>query len=196
MSNFFIIIFGLYTVILVTIVYVYFFADTNQKGFSGKLARFITNTFPHWVKGIFASCCGNVVVDSCGRVADYVLHQRNPLLIIAYLIVINSAFLGWKLYGEPQLPTRLAGEIHKYGGMIGVVLSEISFFLACTVSPGVVTKESVNRFNHVPFDGLLYVTGKFCKTCRVPKVARSKHCSLCGMCVPIFDHHCIWYVTG
>jgi palmitoyltransferase len=171
---------------------VFFFADPYKNGMSGDFARLLTRTIPKKIREISMACFGSAIMESFGRVFDYVLHQRNPLLIIAYLIVINSAFLGWLLYGEPQLPTKLASNIHSYIGFIGVVACQISFYLACTMSPGVITSQNVEKFNHVPFDGILYVSEKVCTTCRIPKVARSKHCNLCGFCVPIFDHHCIW----
>lgn len=192
MSTLFIAVFSVYTLILVVIIYVYFFADPSSKGASGEFARLITRKIPKAIADTVEACFGSAIIRLFRRLADYVLRQRNPLLIIAYLLVINGAYLGWILSGEPLLPTKLAGKIHAYIGYVGLALSELSFFFACTVSPGKITAETAPFFNHVPFDGLLYVPGKVCTTCRVPKIARSKHCSLCGFCVPIFDHHCVW----
>lgn len=31
-----------------------------------------------------------------------------------------------------------------------------------------------------------------CYTCHTKKFARSKHCSTCGKCILLMDHHCIW----
>jgi len=43
-----------------------------------------------------------------------------------------------------------------------------------------------------PFDYCLFHPGYYCSTCRFPKPARSKHCSLCKACIQKQDHHCIW----
>jgi palmitoyltransferase len=43
-----------------------------------------------------------------------------------------------------------------------------------------------------PYDFVLYHPYNICKTCALPKPARSKHCSLCGTCVARCDHHCVW----
>ena len=45
------------------------------------------------------------------------------------------------------------------------------------------------------YDGVVYSPGPACRTCQVPKPARSKHCRICGRCVRRFDHHCAWLNT-
>lgn len=48
------------------------------------------------------------------------------------------------------------------------------------------------RLEVFPFDEVFYEKGKECRTCKIEKLARSKHCSVCDVCYDYFDHHCVW----
>ena len=71
------------------------------------------------------------------------------------------------------------------------------FTYLCQVSsPGslhLISTENIHdQLIQYPYDFTLYHPYNVCKTCALPKPARSKHCSLCGTCVARCDHHCVW----
>lgn len=182
----------LYVLVFAFISFLFCCADPDLPGVRGQVARFFTIRLPKLLKGAVVGLCGSGAWKVVFGAYDYVANQRNPLMQGMYLLIINGAFVSWLLWGAPLLPVHYLGSHHYYIAYAGAVLSQVTFYLACTVSAGQVTADSAAAFGHVPYDGLMYASGMFCKTCRVPKTARSKHCALCGHCVPIFDHHCIW----
>lgn len=183
---------GLYVVIFGLGIFWFAFADVDNEGPIGVVSRFLLITVPRAIRRTIRAIFGEKIYNGCYSIVKYCVYERNPILQCVYLAIINSAFLGWLVYGAPLLPTLFAGTIHIYGGYIGVIICQYTFYMACSTGPGTITKDNVNCYAHQPYDGLLFTSGLYCTTCKVEKPARSKHCTLCGICVPMFDHHCVW----
>ncbi len=163
---------SIYMAILVIAVYLFACADADDEGLNGAASRTLLQKIPTVVRSVVKKIFGKRIYGCCAGTIDYVAHQRNPILQIGYLAILNGAFLGWLWWGVPQLPTFLASEIHIAGGYIGVVVCQVAFYFACTVGPGHLTKENVHCFSHAPHDGLLFAADMQCKTCKVPKVCQ------------------------
>ena len=183
---------SIYLVIFFIFIYGAFGADVSDNGINGKLSRFIFRQAPRMFSSFLSKIVGEKLYNQIYRLYDYVVNQRNPIMQILYLLILNLSFLSWLILGAHRLPNKYCGLEHKYIAYIGIALCHYSFFIACTKSPGIITKDNEHCYDHHPYDGILYLNGYYCKTCKTKKLARSKHCSSCNICVPTFDHHCVW----
>lgn len=96
----------------------------------------------------------------------------------------------------PSLPHNHIPAYHKYTGTLVLLWTYFSFILACSVDPGIITKENLHQYQgKYPFDGVIYHKERICSTCKIERPARSKHCSICNQCIAKFDHHCAWLNT-
>lgn len=74
-----------------------------------------------------------------------------------------------------------------------IALVYISMALATFSDPGYIDRHNVSWANsHFVNNGLIFFGFRDCSTCKLEKPARSKHCSTCGHCIMMFDHHCVW----
>jgi palmitoyltransferase ZDHHC4 len=125
---------------------------------------------------------------------SFLQHLMDRSLVLVYFIVVGGSWsiVFWYLY--PWLYYQ--SHVHNIHGYIGVLV-----FLACFVSwgianashPGRITAQSFRRYDHYPYDNLLFVPHKRCETTHLPKVPRSKFDRIKYQCiVPRYDHFCGW----
>jgi palmitoyltransferase len=121
-------------------------------------------------------------------------HVMDRALVLVYFVVVGGSWsvVFWYLY--PWLyQSPGVSNVH---GVIGVLV-----FLACFVSwgiansshPGKITAASFKRYDHYPYDNLLFLPDKRCETTKLVKVPRSKFDRIKYQCiVPRYDHFCGW----
>jgi palmitoyltransferase len=155
--------------------------DSLPKGISKGLRFVVGNRVASAVEG----CVGGAVSWGC--------YKRNPLLQIFYLAVVLGAYAGVVQYGYPMLPCRYLPAWHRYTAAGAVLFCVYLWWLACTVSPGLVTPENHHVYldNYAP-EKYLYPAGRVCPTALFVKPARSKYCRLMCAHVARFDHFCPW----
>jgi hypothetical protein len=173
----------IYALVTIIPIYLFFCADTSDSGINGSVSRTLTIKLPNMLRRAVRSCFGQNTIDRLESVYDYVFNQRNPIMQILYMVLINSAFIAWMMTGMQQLPTYLVKYDQAYISVAFVLVAQYTYYLACSVGPGTITKENVQCFSHQPYDGLLYLPGSQCSSCQIPKV-RLFCCVLCS-CVAV-----------
>ncbi|XP_057952296.1 probable protein S-acyltransferase 17 [Malania oleifera] len=122
----------------------------------------------------------------------YCCDRPNPILQVIYISIIGVMYylISKSCFG--YIPGYYLSEIHRYTSLLAVSVGVLLFLLTSFSDPGTVRADNVSHYlSAYPYDNVIY-SEKECSTCKIPKPARSKHCSICDRCVARFDHHCGW----
>ncbi|KAJ2262833.1 palmitoyltransferase swf1 [Coemansia sp. RSA 376] len=153
---------------------------------------YLTTLLPERINGFLRVTIGESAMASAERVGTSLFGRRNPIFqifgIVLYLLGVGVFFIE----AAPMIPNRYVGSWQWVTIGLSLAVNMASYTLACIKDPGIVSAENVDSACTLfAPDQLLYFESK-CRTCHLCKPARSKHCSACGHCIQMLDHHCIW----
>lgn len=183
-----------YVLLAALAVGIFLWGKPDGNSFFDKMYRLVCVTGPEKFLNLLEKIpfCGKRLPPMLRWLWNYICYQSNPLVQIFYLLVVVGGFITFVANGFPHVPSRNISAWHRYTGL-GVFLTCITvWWRACSADPGTVTRLNVDKLCKIfEWDDITFCA-RICETCHVIKPARSKHCSLCGICVARFDHHCIW----
>jgi palmitoyltransferase ZDHHC4 len=174
---------GTYLMILMFLTYVYILADTRKS----RLAFLFQNVLPSRCWKLLKKILGDNFVSSLSGVEDRLLNWL-------YICIMMGSWTIVFLYTYPWIDAS-RGYIPSYHKVLGYGTFSCciaSWRLAATMSPGIITAQTIERYDNYPYDGILYIKGRNCPTVGIPKLARSKFDRITGVHVAKFDHFCGW----
>lgn len=144
--------------------------------------------FLRFVGAVFGTKGTNAVLS----VENFCCDRPNPILQVIYLAILGATYYFIAKSSFSYIPGYYLSEVHRYTSFLVVVVGVLLFLLTSFSDPGTINSENVSQYlSAYPYDNIIYFE-KECSTCKIPKPARSKHCSICDRCVARFDHHCGW----
>jgi hypothetical protein len=171
--------------------------DTEEGPFATVL-KYLTDDLPSFLARCFRAVLGDrlggAIVNFLSSASEYAFNQRNPILQGFYLAVVLGAYGTVVINGYPRLPCYYLPLGHRFSAFTAVAFCLWIWWKACTVSPGLVTPETLHRYDHnYPFDNWLYLEGRpRCRTSGILRPPRSKFCRFMGANVARYDHFCPW----
>jgi hypothetical protein len=136
---------------------------------------------------------GERVSNSAAKLWQYVFKQKNPLLQLAYLLLVNGGYVVFYYSGQRHFIH--PGSYHTPVIALTMVMNFVTFWICSRTDPGTITKENIHGcLEMFGYDQSMYLSQVLCPTCTTEKPARSKHCAMCERCIMKFDHHCVWSV--
>jgi palmitoyltransferase len=115
-------------------------------------------------------------------------------LIFVYLFIVLGCWCVVFFYIYPWITfVDSISNIHKYIGYFVFVSCFGSWRLTNTSSPGSINSQSFKRYDHYPYDHLLFLPGKRCGSTNLIKIPRSKFDRIkYKRNIPRYDHFCGW----
>ena len=149
-------------------------------------ARFFTQQLPDYASTKLTNALGPRVMSALHTVGDYAL-------VVIYLIVVLGCWSIVLTHGYELIDTsHSVPSYHKYVGYVVFVACMMSWRKAMSTRPGWITARTIAKYDHFPYDNILFAENKVCRTVGIRKLARSKFDRASGRHVPRFDHYCGW----
>lgn len=119
------------------------------------------------------------------RIGHYISEEKNYLFVGLYAALVWGGFgvFVWKFF--PHI-----APLHRVLSCAATVWPFYHLVRCMWSDPGIVTRDNVNAWLAAnPYDNVIHLPNT-CAVCQLPRPARAKHCSICGVCVARSDHHC------
>ncbi|KAJ1999954.1 palmitoyltransferase swf1 [Coemansia thaxteri] len=153
---------------------------------------YMTTSLPSKAVRFLRVSVGEAAVAKVERASNALFGQRNPIFqvfaIVLYLLGVGVFFVE----AAPAIPNRYVGSWQWIPIVATLAVNIVSFTLACARDPGIVDGDNVDSACALFRPDQLLFFETTCRTCQQRKPARSKHCSACGHCIQMMDHHCMW----
>jgi len=172
-----------YLAIIGIAVYFFVLADPDDSS----VARFVQETLPRRSWSILEKCLGPKSLN----VLEFFLDRT---LMLFYCVVV---FGSWSviftyIYRWIDESDHVA-QYHKYMGVLVFGACFTSWRWASNASPGTITADNIKRYDHFPYDDIMFVPGRVCPSRNIPRLARSKFDRFkYKENIPRYDHYCGW----
>ncbi|KAI5208404.1 hypothetical protein AUEXF2481DRAFT_41323 [Aureobasidium subglaciale EXF-2481] len=154
-------------------------------GFSHRL---LCIYIPNGFRRVDTQFTGGRMNIAIARTSNYLFNEKNPLVLLLFLVLLTGSATFFLQAALPHLEASLILPIPI------VLLAPYAFTYLCVTSKAdyITPTNHASAMRQYPYDHILFRPDNVCRTCNFTKPARSKHCSLCGVCVARCDHHCAW----
>ena len=129
---------------------------------------------------------------------SFMQHFLDRMLMLVYFVVVGGSWsiVFWYLY--PWLyESPGVSNVHGLVGVVTFFMCFVSWAVANSSHPGKITPQTFKRYDHYPYDNLLFPPNKRCETTRLIKIPRSKFDRMKYQCiVPRYDHFCKFFCFG